>query len=124
MANNADYYMMNTGKLGWINCDRFYENNKPKGTVIARVDEVKPGLTVKLIFKDILSVMNMYGGKEGNYTSDKIPVGEKVKIMVVDKRKDGMYYAVKDGITGDGTIDGFEFKPMTVEAIKKELASL
>jgi hypothetical protein len=124
MANNADYYMMNTGKLGWINCDRFYDNSKPKGTVIARVDDVKPGLTVKLIFKDILSVMNMYGDKEGSYTADKIPVGERVKVMVVDKRKDGMYYAVKDGITGEGTIDGFEFKPMTVEAVKKELAGL
>ena len=53
-----------------------------------------------------------------------VPDKTDVKVMVVDKRPEGVFYAMKDYTTGSGVVKGFDFKPMTVEAIKKELAAL
>jgi hypothetical protein len=122
MQTDADYYMMNTGKLGWINCDRFYDNNKPKTNIIAAVKPNK-NVTVKLIFKDILSVMNM-NISAGNYMASQVPVKEKACIMVVEKRPEGNFYAIKDIYTSYDIVEGFDFKPLTMEAVKKELDKL
>jgi hypothetical protein len=123
MANNADYYFMNSSKLGWINCDRFYENGKPKGEIIVDAGDNK-NLTVKVIFKNIKSLMALYNKGDGEYVTSNIPMGESVRYIVVDKRPDGLYYAVKDAVTSKQKVSGFTYVPMTMDAIKKELASL
>lgn len=127
MKTDADYYMMNTGKLGWINCDRFYNPGRTTNVVVdagAKGNDV----TVKIIFKDILSIMpatRSYEALEGDYTASGIPRDRKVKVMVVDKRPDGsVYYAIKEYETGGGVVSGFEFKPMTFDAVRKELDNL
>lgn len=123
MKTDADYYMMNTGKLGWINCDRFYNVGRPTQVVVdAGMGE---GLSVKIIFKNINSVMSasrMQMSRE--FLLGGLPDNTDVKVMVVDKRPEGVFYAMKDYTTGSGVVKGFDFKPMTVEAIKKELAAL
>lgn len=127
MKTDADYYMMNTAKLGWINCDRFYNAGRTTNVV---VDAGTKGndVTVKIIFKDILSVMpatRSFGAIEGDYTASGIPTDKKVKVMVVDKRRDGsVYYAIKEYETGGGVVSGFDYKPMTFDAVRKELDNL
>jgi len=124
IKTDAEYYFLNSGQLGWINCDRFYDNGKPKRSIIVKADD-KPNLVVKVVFKDIMSLMPLYSnGNTGVYTAGCIPMGEAVRYVLIDKRPDGLYYAVKDGTTSTEKVTGFEFKPMTMEAIKKELASL
>jgi hypothetical protein len=127
MKTDADYYMMNTAKLGWINCDRFYNAGRTTNVV---VDAGTKGndVTVKIIFKDILSVMpatRSFGAIEGDYTASGIPTDKKVKVMVVDKRRDGsVYYAIKEYETGGDVVSGFDYKPMTFDAVRKELDNL
>lgn len=122
MKTDADYYMMNTGKLGWINCDRFYKNDNPKTNIVAAV-KPNDNITVKLIFKDILSVMNM-NANGSSYVAKEIPIKEKACIMVVEKRAEGSFYAIKDIYTSYDIVQGFDFKPLTMEAVKKELDKL
>lgn len=123
MANNADYYFMNSSKLGWINCDRFYDNGKPKGDIVVDAG-ANQNLTVKVIFKNIKSLMALYNKGNGEYVTSNIPMGENVRYIVVDKRPDGLYYAIKDAVTSKQKVSGFTYMPMTMDAIKKELASL
>ena len=123
LKTDAQYYLMNSGKLGWINCDRFYATNSDKGTICIKT-EGQSDWNIKAIFKGMKSLMQLNNNLNGSYTADNIPMGLAVRYIVVENRPDGLYYAVKDDITSKNALTGFDFKPMTVEAIKKELDSI
>lgn len=121
---DARYYFLKTEKLGWINCDRFYKNEAPRTDVFVDV-KYTPGTEVVVVFKDIMSVMHGIGSSAmGGFTVANIPTGCNVKYIAMQNRSNGLYYAVKDASTSQGKVSGFEFKPMTVAAIKKELAGI
>jgi hypothetical protein len=122
--NDARYSFLKSEKLGWINCDRFYGDRIAKTNVHIGV-KPQMGTEVTVIFKDIMSVIhaNPLSNKEG-YGISNIPTGANVKYVAIQNRTDGLYFAVKDSNTNQANVGGFEFKPMTVEAVKKELASL
>jgi hypothetical protein len=121
---DARYCFLKSEKLGWINCDRFYGDQIAKTNVHIGV-KPQMGTEVTVIFKDIMSVIHAspLSNKEG-YGISNIPTGTNVKYVAIQNRTDGLYFAVKDSNTNQANVGGFEFKPMTVEAVKKELASL
>ncbi len=122
--NDARFYILNTGVLGWINCDRFYDNTAPRNNIVVKVD-ADSDTEVRVIFKDIMSLMDaVYSADSGEHTVYSVPNNCNVKYIAMQNRPDGMYYAVKDATTAQTNVTGFEFKPMTVDAIKGELASL
>lgn len=50
-----EYYIISSSKLGWINCDRFLENSNNK--ILVSIPIEKRNTNIKLIFKDIRSIM-------------------------------------------------------------------
>lgn len=123
-ANDARYNFLHCAKLGWINCDRFYTNPAPKTDIVVKLASYS-NTEVKVIFIDIMSVMPAYrSSAQGGYVVSNVPNNCSVKYIAVQNREDGLYFAVKDATTAEAVVTGFEFKPMTVDAIKDELASL
>jgi hypothetical protein len=122
--SDARYSFLKSEKLGWINCDRFYGDQIAKTNVHIGV-KPQMGTEVTVIFKDIMSVIHAspLSNKEG-YGISNIPAGANVKYVAIQNREDGLYFAVMDSNTSQANVTGFEFKPMTVEAVKKELATL
>lgn len=79
------YYMLTSKTLGWINCDRFYEDPSPKTDLYATVPSDIKNPSLMLMFDDIKSVMqaDTSGGK---WIFRNIPVGKKARLISVGER--------------------------------------
>lgn len=91
------YQSINLSKLGWINCDAFY--NKPTENTIITFQETNKLSFVKsfVIFKDINSVMNLFTYKNSKLQSDiKLPLNQKIKIISFSYKNDKFYAGEKE----------------------------
>jgi hypothetical protein len=84
------YDELNVSSLGWINCDRFF-NEKPTDLIV-KLSEQDSVQVVKafLIFKDINSVISKICIQKGNFPG--VPIGYKTRLITYGL-KDGKMYA-------------------------------
>ncbi|MEH0157213.1 hypothetical protein V6R21_24080 [Limibacter armeniacum] len=84
------YYYLDLSKFGWINCDRFYEDTRPKTNISVSFDMTeRQHVMFVLFFENINSVMRyLYLGKGGKRADifSGIPVGEKVHLIAYTSR--------------------------------------
>ena len=86
----VNYYVFNTAKLGWINCDRFNRTNQTLVNFTVKSRNHSKNMDVKLIFKNIRSVIA--GRNNGNsFTFENVPLNEPV-ILYAIKFENGQYY--------------------------------
>ena len=80
----GDYLIGKFSNLGWINCDRFY-NQEEKIVMKLKVDDgiCKEQFSVYIIFKDINSVLPLYRVSNGTYQTPEIPKGADVTVFAV-----------------------------------------
>ena len=101
VSSKVYYEPVEIRKLGWINCDRFY--NSPDKTKIAcdlqfvnRTDKA----SVYVVFNNINSVIKEYAKVTDNakpYELDfDFPVGEPVKFIAVTNNGEGIFIARAD----------------------------
>ncbi|MDF1673360.1 MAG: hypothetical protein P1U41_07625, partial [Vicingaceae bacterium] len=95
------FYQLSAGKLGWINCDRFYDvpNTSP---LMVKVDSKEP-VSVRIVFRDINSVLPCYTSSNHNdvYTAENIPTGEKVLLMAYSVKGDNAVLGYKEVTIGE-----------------------
>ena len=91
IINEAIYKATEIKKLGWINCDRFYElKDKTNLTLSFNKSDNIQSAVLFLVFKDINSVMKNYYIKSDNTVSSvfkDVPVGQKVKLISITTKK-------------------------------------
>lgn len=108
----TDKYLMASGKLGWINCDRFVSKNA-RTEFIVELDSTYDA-TVRLVFKDISSVIGGSRYTKG-FIFSNIPVGEEVTIVAIRNLNGHMEMATKDCL-----ITGLPIKDLEFETVDKE----
>ena len=95
------FYQLSAGKLGWINCDRFYDapNTSP---LMVKVDSKEP-VSVRVVFRDINSVLPCYTSSNHKdvYTAKNIPTGEKVLLMAYSVKGDNAVLGYKEIVIGE-----------------------
>lgn len=94
-------------KLGWINCDRFY-NEEEKITMNFKIRS-KEEIHVYVVFHNINSVMPAKKIMNGVYTIDGIPKGKNISIVAIysnDKKGNGELGFVK---TVTNSIENIDF---------------
>jgi hypothetical protein len=118
-----NYYIFSVSKLGLINCDR-YPDIKTDKIQFA----VNPGneykTEMKLIITDFKSISSSYTINNSDYVFSNIPKGLNIKIFIIQYRPDQTYYALKTSNTATLKESNFDFHPMTLEALKKDLEAL
>jgi len=119
-SGNIMYYVFNSTQLGWINCDRFL-NVSPKTNYIVKLD--KDIENVKIIFDRYKSVMDVFP-KNGVYTFNNVPVGEKITIVAIKRIDNKPYLAVKQTKTSSQVEKDLAFQPVTMEMLKTEMQKL
>ncbi len=114
-----EYYVFSVGKLGWINCDRFWNEQQTTDLMVDAGKNTK----VKMIFKDIDGVLL---GKEedGKYTFSKVPIGREVTIFALQNVNGQLQTAFKETKISSSTVKGLEFKETTLATLKQELEKL
>ena len=96
-------------RLGWINCDRFYDAEETI-TMKFSIDggDCDTPYSVYIIFKDINSVLPIYKVTNGTYESPKIPVGEEATLLAVQisEKSEKYKFAFQDiTISNNSSID-------------------
>lgn len=114
-------YIMSMSKLGWINCDRFYETKNPTHFLV-KADSVEKTF-VALIFRDIKSVLPGYQFANFSTEFTGIPKGADVTILayrVDPKTKDAMV-GREDITVGDVSTVQLAMQPMNASDFKTML---
>jgi hypothetical protein len=120
-VNDAElnYYVFTCSKLGWINCDYFWNTNDKKIDYVVGVDANEKS-DVKLIFKGAKSIMQ--GTREGNkFVFHQVPINQEVKIVAITFEKEQPLLAVTQAKTSKQAFQGLQYKPFTLSELEKQL---
>lgn len=118
--------MMSTLKLGWINCDRFYDVKKTVDCQVALGQPGKPECAAFLVFQDMRSVMPGQRDAQGGFTFSKIPEGLAATVVVLDVKAQEERYAMamQAVTTRGGRVATLELQPMQAEQLIARLQDL
>jgi hypothetical protein len=120
---SAAEYAFNATGLGWINCDRFPPTVE-RTNMVVKVD-TSQNISVRLVFKDIRSVMPAYHSGVNMVKFEGIPLGEAATLIgyKMDDKKN-VYVAAKDiRIPKDG-VEGLDLVATTLDEFKQYLKTL
>jgi hypothetical protein len=120
----VDFYGMSAGKLGWINCDRFYEV-KNTSTLAVSMDTDKQ-MVVRIVFKDINSVMPCYSNSnhKDQYEATGIPKGEKVLLLAYSVKDDNAVLGYKEITIGENKIENITLNNLSKTRFKSAVSEL
>ncbi|RYZ18676.1 MAG: hypothetical protein EOO16_21890, partial [Chitinophagaceae bacterium] len=109
--------------LGWINCDRFYNDPGEKANLYVETGD-KPA-DVKLLFHDIRSIMNGDRGTDGGPVFQNIPAEKTVTIIAVRKEAENQYaVALQEASTSAGTVKILSYVKTDREGLLRKLQEL
>ena len=115
MANPSGYQLFSS-KLHWLNCDYFADTSGQRVNVVASLpaDYTNANTTVYLVFKELQSVVGMYGdATTKKFSSPKAPTGKVAIIISITKKGTNSYYLGHETITiGQTSLNGVQTVPL------------
>jgi hypothetical protein len=93
-SNNKamDAYLLESDRLGWINCDEFMDVENTTEVIVMVDTTLRP--SVRMVFDDINSVMNgRYDSRSGTVSFSGVPVGRAVRLVGYSILEDVPYVA-------------------------------
>lgn len=116
-------YSFRLNTLGWINCDRFYNDRRPKINYSITLNDPANNFHTMLVFEDINSIMQ--GTINGNkVVFQNVPVGETAKVISVGVQ-DGKIVAAMEKITISRTpLTNLKFEETDASAFKEQTRDL
>ena len=115
------YYELMAGGLGWINCDRLLD---PGPRIEYAVQAPAPATVVSLVFKGQRSILASSRTEGATAVFEQVPSGQAATIVAL-RREKGITYLATTGVSlGQATPPDLQFRPVTLEQLRTELASL
>lgn len=105
-------------RLGWINCDRFYKDPRPKAHLL--VDVGGQNADVKLIFKKLNAIMGTNRMQNRQFQSSNIPVGEPIFVVGIRKEGDQLYFGMQE-TTADNKTIALNFSPVSEDDLRVKM---
>ncbi len=122
-AEEMEYYVFHTAKLGWINVDRFLHLKGPKIKFVLE-DKNFENSKVSMVFKNYQSVLPGYL-ENGKVKFDDIPVGEPFTIVAIKMQNGLPMLYVKDTPTAREKFnEPVEFKQVSFAELKEEVKKI
>ena len=118
-----DSYLLSSGSLGWINCDRFYDDPTEKMEIVVSVDTALHP-SVRLVFKNIQSVMSGYADENGKIRFEGIPQGSEVSIVAYSIVDNKPYMALKNISVTANSEEKITLTETSKKWMERELLSL
>ena len=120
----VDFYEMSAGKLGWINCDRFYEV-KNTATLAVKIDSDE-SMVVRLVFRNINSVMPCYSDSnhKDQYQATGIPKGEKVLLLAYSVKDENAVFGYKEITIGENDVETITLSNLSKTRFKSAVSEL
>jgi hypothetical protein len=120
-------YFFTTGKFGWINCDRFYEDSTEKADMYVQMKNSFPKeyqTYMYVVFPGINSVLPVYSADGEMYTLPNLPIGTSIKIVCVSATENKLFFTLKETQVQKEHKETVELQPMAKTEIEKVLAGL
>jgi hypothetical protein len=117
--------MQESTKLGWINCDRFYDDSRPKVDFIVQIDEdFIPSMNI--VFKEVNSIMPYTYREDNRLVFANVPSNAAIQIIGLfkDKEEDKIHFASKPSSVRPKSPTSVSFRIASADEIKKQLSSL
>jgi TonB family protein len=115
-------YLFSTSQLGWINCDRFYRDTRPKIEYFVQNSETEETF-IKVVFHSVKSIMSGYPNS-GRFSFANVPLGEKITIVAFRTNNDKVLLAIKETTTIKTGETDLKFEPVTMTKLKTEMEKL
>lgn len=114
-------YSVNINSLGWINCDRFYNDPREKINYYVDLQDSAINYFTMMIFDEMRSMMTgSISRNQVHFTN--VPVGEPVKIISIGVDKKGeVIMAMKETKISKETLIGLQFESISASSIKSTL---
>lgn len=116
------YYIFDSKKLGWMNCDQFVNPNPIKKDFVVSVPKSE-NIFVKIVFRNYKTVM-IGNEKKGAFTFDNLPINEPVKVIVIDEEDGKPLLKIVDTQTSGTTFKIDKLSPVTLAELKEKLKEL
>lgn len=116
-----DMYSIFPSRIGWINCDKFYDFTEAKTAItFTSVEPTLEKMLIFLYFPDLQSVMQVYGGVSG-----QVPLGRNVKIVAyaVTEKEEYFSFFLDTAVQNKQKVE-VKLAPTTKEALMKYLDTL
>lgn len=115
---NETFNILSLNKMGWINCDRFYRDQRPK----VQYAVTAPAETELMVLQFTKIRSQMYGQKAGDcWVFPNLPEGEPVKLVAIAMKGDQRLVTIHpDKISGEkeNLVEG---EPITDEELANAL---
>jgi len=114
-------YVADVTRLGWINCDKFY--NDPAEKIQLAVNETEDA-TMYALCRDLNSILPLTRTGENTYVVNGLPKGRAVSIVSI-KLKDGVpHLALHETKVGQTDDLKMNYRSLTIKDLKEELQRL
>jgi hypothetical protein len=119
----SDRYSVDIRTLGWINCDRFYRDNRPKTDYFVNLADTASNYYTILVFDKMKAMLQGY--TSGNkVVFPNLPKGITAKIMCVGIR-DGKPVAAVAEVPADGSmIEHLQFEETSPASFREQAAMI
>jgi hypothetical protein len=122
-VENISYYLFSSTKLGFINCDRLWQDNAS-----SRIDYVlnfnnNSETKVNIVFHSVKSIISEFS-KTSTLSFNNIPSNEKITIFAVKYFEKKPFLAIKETETSEQGENNLVFQPVTMEILKSEIKKL
>ena len=121
----AFYFEFN--RFGWINCDKFFNDPRPKTDVFVTVPEGQgpENTAVFIAVRDELSVLRMYWDPEKEaFRANNLPIGLSIFIVGIAELEEEFFFAIEDPVIEENQTTALTFEKVTLEAIEETLDGL
>jgi hypothetical protein len=121
-AEKLDAYLLSSEKLGWINCDRFYEEENTTNVIVQVDSKLSPAL--RMVFDEINSVMAGTFISTNKVRFTNVPVGERITIVGYSITNDKAYYGKVPAIVNTQAEYNMKLNPTSKTMLENELYAL
>ena len=119
-AKALDHYLLASTKLGWINCDRFWNTPEEKTDLLVKVKDPR-NAKVQLVFEDINSIMQ--GEQKGDSLLFKnIPLGRSIKVIAISYHEGKPTLSVTKTKVSKAALELNAFKEFSLDELDAELS--
>jgi hypothetical protein len=117
-------YGVNISSLGWINCDRFYNDPREKTDCEIQLGDTASNYYTMLIFDKFNATLNGYTSGTKVLFSN-VPVDEPVTIISIGVNRQGQaVYGMQKTLTGKLPLQGIQFEQADAAVLKSSLSKM
>lgn len=116
-------YLLQSNKLGWINCDRFIKKGANL-TSCSVLHEKHQNLDVKIFFEAYRSLLGGGTGSSAGTVFKNIPIGQNITVLAIKVEDDKIFMSMEDTVVTKNGEYELEFSEVTQEQLKAELERL